>query len=607
MVKLPIVGHVISLVKNSGGGKGSRGSLTREERLRLGFEQAPVGIAFASSDGHWLQVNDRFRELIGYTREELARISFHSITHPEDAKKEAAMTKKLVAGDMTSFRIDKRIMEKRGKYRALDVLTSIVRTPDGAPDFFIYLIDEPTGAAATKRADTPREADRLLSAVVDELNDIAVIRTDDRGIVTGWNAGAQRIFGYRREEIVGKNRRVLYRDPDSWEGKSTSVLKQVADAGRLELEDWRVTKDGRHMWVKTSLTPFRPDGATVRGYLEIVSGVGDEKATIDTSRAGDQAAEQLRAAERTIESLRAELTKSRGMEESLREALEQLRVMGEETMDELRIMTVALRNEMDRRKAVEEELRAANERLAAPAPVRATEPLDVEEELDIALDEEIVQPELPPRKRWKQLGATTPAELLIARAEEQGSGTLVIASGEREKEIFFDRGRIVSVASNDPTKFLTQRLIEAGAITEEQRRKALEIKRETQLAIGRILVILEAISEEQLIEAMRAKMEDEIADVFDWKEARWVFVEGEVPTLQLVPLRLEVTPMIVRRLARPAAPMLVASSAPKSKKKYHRAECTVASRIAENVRRAFASEEEAKGGGYEACRLCFRT
>jgi PAS domain S-box-containing protein len=605
MVKLPIVGHVMSLVRNSGGGKAKRLSLTREERLRLGFEQAPVGIALASADGHWLQINDRFRDLIGYTREELARITFHSITHPDDAKKEAAQVRKLVGGDVDTFRFEKRVMEKRGQYRSIDVVTSIVRL-DGGGHFFVYVIED-SAHAAPKRADGGvREAERMLATLVDQLQDVAIIRTDDKGVITGWNSGAERIFGYKRDEILGKNRRTLYRDADSWAGTSTRQLK-VATEGtdRVESEDWRVTKDGRHLWVKTAITPFRPDG-TVRGFIEVVSAPAATDAKIDAKAVTEQAVESLKKShEKTVAALRADVDKGKRTEESLREALEQIRVMGEETMNELKVMATALRNEIDRRKAAEDELRAAKERIAelthAAVPVEAAgAPVEIEIELE---PEELI--ELPPRRRLQSLAGKTPVDLLLAHAEAQRSGTLILSMQDRVKEIFFDKGRVFACASNDPQKFLTQRLIELGYITEEQRLRAMEIKRETQLALGRILLILGAITEEQLVEVMRAKMEDEIAEVFDWKDARWVFVEGEVPSLQLVPLRIEITPLVVQRLARNEVP-LVGSSAPKSKKKYHRAGCSVAARIAEKVRLTFPSEQEAAAQGYEACRLCFR-
>src|ERR1051325_10141900 len=91
MVKLPIVGHVMSLVRRPAQ-KAARGAASsRDERLRVGFDRAPIGTASAAPDGHWLQVNEHFRSLIGYTREEPSRISLHSITHPEDAKREVGL------------------------------------------------------------------------------------------------------------------------------------------------------------------------------------------------------------------------------------------------------------------------------------------------------------------------------------------------------------------------------------------------------------------------------------------------------------------------------------------------------------------------------------
>jgi hypothetical protein len=236
----------------------------------------------------------------------------------------------------------------------------------------------------------------------------------------------------------------------------------------------------------------------------------------------------------------------------------------------------------------------------------------------------------------------SPAEMLVAHATEVRTGTLLIANGEREKEIFFEKGKIFSCASNEPTRFLTQMLVERGYITEEQRQKALEIAQETHLAIGRILLILDAITEQQLIDVMLAKTEEEIADVFTWRDAKYVFVDGEIPALQLVPLRIEVATLVVKRLSGGAAPApamaestfdgdativdeqdelfsgeetqrmsavalepVVGSTSAKSTK-YHRPSCMNAKRIAAGVRREFASANDALVAGLEPCRLCFK-
>jgi PAS domain S-box-containing protein len=559
-MRIPLVDQVISLVKKPGTAKTRRGAaaaIPREERVRAALAMAPVGIGVCTLDGHWLFVNDRFRELAGYGREELARLSFNGITHPDDAKKELPLMKRLVNGDLDSYRLEKRLMGKSGKYRNVEVLTALARDAG----VLIYIVDEPQPQGAPRRS----EPERMFAAVIDQLVDVAVIRMDDRGVITGWNAGAQRIFGHTRDEIIGKNRRTLYRDADSWEGKSTAVL-QGAAAQRLEMEDWRVTKDGAHLWIRSTLSPFRPDGM-LRGYIETITSAAEKKAPDQTP---------------LIEQLRADVQKKQRVELSLRELIDDLRRTSEETMNELRIMTGALRGEIDRRKAAEDELRRANERLAA-----VPDPVAIEEEEE----EEEVLAAPPPTREWRPLADTRVIGILREHAFHARSGTLFVQNGRKEKEIFFEEGKIFSCASNDPEKFLTHRLLTSGAITPEQRMIANEIKEASQLALGRILMILGAINEEQLVAEMRTKLQDEIAELLTWDDGQYVFVEGDVPSLQLVPLRIDVESVI-------EPPVTYVASVKSGK--VHQLTCAHARRLT-----GAARVEVTKTDGYERCRICF--
>lgn len=541
-MRIPLVDQVMSLVRKPGAASVPRVAVPREERVRAALAGAPVGIAVATLDGSWLFVNERFRALVGYGREELARVSFNGITHPDDAKKELPLMKRLLAADVDSYCLEKRLMAKTGRYRTVEVLTAVAREAG----VLIYIVDEVQPHAAPRRSDSDR--------VIDQLVDVAVIRTDERGVITGWNAGAQRLFGYTRDEVLGKNRRSLYRDADAWEGKSTAIL-ETASAERVEMEDWRVTRSGGHLWVRSTLAPFRPDGA-LRGYIETITTPAAPKAPDQTP---------------LIESLRAEVEKRQRIEHSLRDLIDDLRRTSEETMTELRIMTTALRDEIDRRKAAEEELR------------RVQQPPVVEEE-------EIHVP-TPPERTWKPLAETRIVGVLREQAFHERSGTLIVQRGDAEKEIFFEEGKIFSCASNDPEKFLTHRLLAMHAISAEQRMIANEIKQASQLALGRILVILGAITEEQLVEAMRSKLQDEIAELLTWTDGRYVFVEGDVPSLQLVPLRVDVEAVLVPPV------VLIAST---RSRKVHQRTCVSARRLTGAVRIEVTSTD-----GFELCRLCF--
>jgi PAS domain S-box-containing protein len=638
MVKLPTVDRVISLVRKPGQPLPSpAASKTRESRLRGAFDNAPVGIAVASMHGTWLETNERFCELIGYTRNELARMTFAELTHPDDARSEERLMRRLLAGEVPAYRIEKRIMGKKGRHRELEVVCAISGSDD-AP-FLIYVVDHRSRAVPEQgQVETQAHArtashnpEQFLLAIIDRLPDIAIIRTDDKGLIAGWNAGAERILGYKRDEIIGRPRRMLYRDNEGWAGVSTQQLNAAA-SGSLDLEDWRVRKDGSEVWVRTSISAVRIAGS-VKGFVEVI-------------RTPERPEPQTAALKQSVESMQAELHKRDRTEDSLRSAVEELRLTGEQTMDELKIMTDALRKELERRKRAEEELRAIHERASRtvvlpPAPAES----------------EIVSTSVPPPRKWKSLGDGNPAELLVKHISQERTGRLVVASGPREKELFIDKGKIISCSSNDPSRFLAQRLIGSGLISEEQRQKALEIQSETRLALGRILVILGALTENQLHDAMRSKAEEEIAELCGWRDAKFVFVEEEIPTLQLVPLRIDAAELLVHQVVQqidhrgapvPAtshgleaidvarivddavsdlviddiasaadeiafnieaisskAEILIASATGKTKR-FHRASCGSAKRLADETRVVFMSAQEAMLAGYDACRMCFR-
>lgn len=132
----------------------------------------------------------------------------------------------------------------------------------------------------------------------------------------------------------------------------------------------------------------------------------------------------------------------------------------------------------------------------------------------------------------------------------QKSGTLTITSGDTEKTIVFDRGRIVSTASNDPREYLGQFLISYGYIGEAELKKAMEVQLESGILLGRILVTIGAITETELVRLMRRKAEESVFDVFLWPRGDFRFVEGEVPSLRMVPLQLDVHGVIMEGVRR---------------------------------------------------------
>ena len=138
-----------------------------------------------------------------------------------------------------------------------------------------------------------------------------------------------------------------------------------------------------------------------------------------------------------------------------------------------------------------------------------------------------------------------PGDLLQWLSLGQKSGTLVVTNKDVEKKIFFRGGRIISSASNDPREYLGQFLMSHGYLTEEELKKAMEVQLQSGILLGKILVMIGLITESDLMRLMRLKAEEEIYDVFLWKDGEFHFIDNELPTMEMVPLKVDVTGIIM--------------------------------------------------------------
>jgi hypothetical protein len=142
------------------------------------------------------------------------------------------------------------------------------------------------------------------------------------------------------------------------------------------------------------------------------------------------------------------------------------------------------------------------------------------------------------------------SELLQWLSMGQKTGTLLIEGHGVEKRVYFQGGRINSSSSSDQREYLGHFLVSHGYITEEELKMAMEVQEESNILLGKILVMINAISETDLLRLMRKKAEESIYDVFLWEEGNFEFVDGELPDLKMVPLTLDVTGIIMEGLRR---------------------------------------------------------
>lgn len=113
-----------------------------EERFKTFFDFAPVGKAITGADGKLLLVNASFGEFLGYTEEEMAKIPFATITHPEDVAESVDHVRRTLSGEFESFTIEKRYLHKDGHAVWALVTTRLRRDQEGKPEYFLtHIID----------------------------------------------------------------------------------------------------------------------------------------------------------------------------------------------------------------------------------------------------------------------------------------------------------------------------------------------------------------------------------------------------------------------------------------------------------------------------------
>ncbi len=137
------------------------------------------------------------------------------------------------------------------------------------------------------------------------------------------------------------------------------------------------------------------------------------------------------------------------------------------------------------------------------------------------------------------------AELLQWLSQSRKTGTLVIDNGEVEKRIFFEAGKVISAAASDPKEYLGHFLVSHGFIDEATLAQAMDMQKETQMLLGKILVTIGAISEENLETMLRLKAEEGIYELFTWPEGDFEFLDGNLPEYTMVPLSIDIPGIVM--------------------------------------------------------------
>lgn len=121
-----------------------------EEQFRSTFEYANVGVAHVSTEGRFIRLNDYLCQMLGRSQEELARLTFQDLTHPDDLGADLHLLEQLLRGEIESYTMEKRYIRPDGTVIWGDLSVSLLRRPDGSPVNFISVVTDIQGRKAAQ-------------------------------------------------------------------------------------------------------------------------------------------------------------------------------------------------------------------------------------------------------------------------------------------------------------------------------------------------------------------------------------------------------------------------------------------------------------------------
>jgi PAS domain S-box-containing protein len=259
-----------------------------EERYRSIFEQAAVGIVYAGLDGRFLRANSKMFEITGYTESELAALTFQDITHPDDLQADLDHLRRLAAGEIPSFGMEKRYRRKDGSVVWVHLTGSAVRDKTGKPRYYVGMIKDIGDRKLAEQA--LRESERRFKNTFENAAvGMAHVGLDGRFI--RFNGSLCRITGYSAEELTGLTFQEITH-PDDLEADLAQARALLdGEATSYSMEKRYIRKDGSLVWINLTGSLQRDDQGSPEYFIGVVEDISERRG----------AEEALRVSEETME------------------------------------------------------------------------------------------------------------------------------------------------------------------------------------------------------------------------------------------------------------------------------------------------------------------
>lgn len=127
-----------------------------------------------------------------------------------------------------------------------------------------------------------RDSEERYHLMVGEITDYAILFINKDGVIENWNKGAEKIKGYKAEEIIGKNFSIFYTEEDRKAGLAEQLINEARATGKANHEGWRIRKDGSSFWGSVSITPLKDMHGNLLGFSKVTRDLTQKKIADDS-------------------------------------------------------------------------------------------------------------------------------------------------------------------------------------------------------------------------------------------------------------------------------------------------------------------------------------
>jgi PAS domain S-box-containing protein len=290
-----------------------------EQRFRLLADSMPQHIWTADTEGNLNYYNQSVFDYTGLTLEQIDAEGWLQIVHPDDREENIRQWMESVVSGK-DFLLEHRFRRHDGEYRWQLSRAIPQKNAEGNIQMWVGtstdIHDQKAFTSELEKQvqERTRELTRLNESLakseeryhlmVEEVEDYAILYLNRNGIIENWNKGAEKIKGYRADEIIGKSFSIFYPEQERKDRLPETLLQQAVTNGKAIHEGWRVRKNGSLFWASVAITAVHDAQKNVIGFSKVTHDLTEKKAADDKLKAN---AEQLDQKNKDLEKMNAEL------------------------------------------------------------------------------------------------------------------------------------------------------------------------------------------------------------------------------------------------------------------------------------------------------------